>query len=75
MGFIDGILGAVGSVTTSLINSKTAERNTNLTNQANMKLAEYQYSKDLDMWNRQNEYNSPSAQMERFNAAGLNPNI
>lgn len=26
-------------------------------------------------WNRQNEYNSPKAQMERFKAAGLNPNL
>lgn len=26
-------------------------------------------------WNRQNEYNSPAAQMERFKAAGLNPNL
>lgn len=27
------------------------------------------------MWNRQNEYNSPSAQMSRFKEAGLNPNL
>ena len=44
-------------------------------NQGNMKLAEYQYSKDLEMWNRQNEYNSPVAQMARFAEAGLNPNL
>lgn len=44
-------------------------------NMGNMKLAEYQYSKDLEMWNRQNEYNSPVAQMARFAEAGLNPNL
>ena len=44
-------------------------------NQANMKLAEYQYSKNLDMWNRSNEYNSPVNQMERLKTAGLNPNL
>lgn len=27
----------------------------------------------LDMWNRTNEYNSPSAQVERLRSAGLNP--
>lgn len=27
------------------------------------------------MWNRQNEYNDPSAQMERLKAAGLNPHM
>lgn len=29
----------------------------------------------LEDWNRQNEYNSPAAQMERLKAAGLNPNL
>lgn len=29
----------------------------------------------LKDWNLQNEYNSPAAQMERFKAAGLNPNL
>lgn len=30
---------------------------------------------NLDMWNLQNEYNSPQAQMQRFQEAGLNPNL
>jgi hypothetical protein len=29
----------------------------------------------LTNWNRQNEYNSPQAQMRRFKEAGLNPNL
>lgn len=29
---------------------------------------------NLEQWNRENEYNSPAAQMERFMAAGINPN-
>lgn len=29
----------------------------------------------LEDWNRQNEYNSPAAQMARLKAAGLNPNL
>lgn len=33
------------------------------------------YRKDLEMWQRQNEYNLPSAQMQRFRDAGLNPNL
>lgn len=44
-------------------------------NRAQKKLAEYSYDKDLEMWNRQNEYNSPKAQMERLSEAGLNPNL
>lgn len=31
------------------------------------------YQRDLEMWNLQNEYNSPSSQMARYQAAGLNP--
>lgn len=45
------------------------------TNKANLKLAEYQYSKALEMWNRQNEYNLPKNQMSRLTDAGLNPNL
>lgn len=45
------------------------------TNQANMEMAKYAYSKDLEMWNRQNVYNSPEAQMQRLKSAGLNPNL
>lgn len=45
------------------------------TNKANLKLAEYQYSKALEMWNRQNEYNLPKNQMSRLTEAGLNPNL
>lgn len=50
-------------------------RNTDKTIQANMKLAKYQYKKDLEMWERGNVYNSPEAQMERLRQAGLNPNL
>lgn len=44
-------------------------------NRAARELAEYQYSKNLEMWNRNNYYNSPEAQMERLRVAGLNPNL
>lgn len=43
-------------------------------NKANMELAKYRYEKDLEMWNRQNAYNTPAAQMQRYAAAGINPN-
>lgn len=41
----------------------------------NMQMAKYQNEVNLENWTRQNEYNSPSAQMERLKAAGLNPNL
>lgn len=36
-------------------------------------MAEYSYQKDVDMWNMQNEYNTPAKQRERMEAANMNP--
>lgn len=44
-------------------------------NDANLMLAKYSYDKNLEQWNRENAYNSPAAQMERYKRAGLNPNL
>lgn len=41
----------------------------------NQRLQEQQNQYNLDMWRLQNEYNSPQAQMQRFEDAGLNPNL
>lgn len=42
---------------------------------AQRKAAELQQMYNLENWNLQNEYNTPEAQMARFKAAGLNPNL
>ena len=65
MDFTFGIGSAIGSV----LGFASQER----TNRANMKLAQYQYEKNLEMWNRENEYNTPANQRKRMEAAGLNP--
>ena len=44
-------------------------------NRGNMELAKYQFEQNLEQWNRQNAYNTPMAQMQRFKDAGLNPNL
>nr|QJB19966.1 MAG: DNA pilot protein [Microvirus sp.] len=44
-------------------------------NKFNKSMAEYAYSKDLEMWNRSNDYNAPKNQMQRFQDAGLNKNL
>lgn len=41
----------------------------------NTRLAEQQNQYNLEMWKLNNEYNSPQAQMKRFEEAGLNPNL
>lgn len=39
------------------------------------KLMDYQNKLNIQNWHMANEYNSPKAQMERYKAAGLNPNL
>ena len=41
----------------------------------NVRLQKMQNDFNLEMWNKNNEYNSPQAQMQRFKDAGLNPNL
>ncbi|AXH78087.1 MAG: DNA pilot protein [Microviridae sp.] len=73
--FIPNIINAGAQIHATNANARTAKLNTQRTNEANQKMAEYQYSKDLQMWNMQNEYNSPKQQMQRYSQAGLSPNL
>ena len=41
----------------------------------NKKLQDNAFAHNVEMWNKQIAYNTPSAQMERLQAAGLNPNL
>lgn len=83
MGFKDfagGLFGGIGSVISGAIGAKTtADANkTNLKiNQMNndFNAREAQKARDfqLDMWNKENEYNSASSQRKRLEEAGYNP--
>ena len=74
------LIGAGSSLLGGLLGRKNNE-STNKTNMAihqmnnEFNAAEAQKARDfqLEMWNRQNEYNSPSAQRQRLAAAGYNP--
>lgn len=72
-------IGMGASSGSSLLNSwmqkRTAERNTNKTIAANKELAQYAYKQDRRMWDMQNAYNDPKAQMSRLKSAGLNPHL
>lgn len=41
----------------------------------NREASETEYNRNLEQWNRENEYNTPAAQMQRYIDAGLNPNL
>lgn len=74
-GLIAALLpGAVAGIQNAM-NASGQKNAQNEQNKANMELARYQYSKDLEMWNKGNAYNAPEAQMERLKKAGLNPNL
>lgn len=72
---VGAIISALGSIGGSLINSNSQEQ----TNDAQLAYAKWLYerqSKDnLAFWDKQNAYNSPQSQMQRFQQAGLNPNL
>lgn len=79
---IGAIIGGLGSFADSVIGAN-AQRQANI---QNMQLAKYQnnwqtaenekaYARSVEMWNMQNQYNSPTAQMSRLRQAGLNPNL
>lgn len=46
-----------------------------MANKANRKLQQQQLNWNEEMWNQNNQYNTPQAQMQRFRDAGLNPNL
>lgn len=52
---------------------KSAIEATQMQNDANMALMEKNNQFNIDMWNRENEYNSPAAQMDRLREGKVNP--
>ena len=41
----------------------------------NLNLAKMQNQWNIDQWNRENDYNTPLAQGQRYKEAGLNPDL
>lgn len=71
IGLLGAGVSALGGVASTLFGKKAQSD----TNKANMELAKYQYEKNLEMWNLQNEYNTPLNQRKRMEQAGFNPNL
>lgn len=81
--FLIGALGSLGSAAIggigSLISSGKANENAiymqRIQNNFNKQQATTSWNRAVDMWNRQNVYNSPKEQMNRLLQANLNPNL
>lgn len=63
---VSGIISALGSLAGNTVGGI-------FQNHANAKLARENREFALDMWNRENEYNLPTNQVQRYRDAGLNP--
>lgn len=68
---IAGIAAAAGTVASTA--GGLAGQGMNYRN--SKRLAEYQNQLNIAQWERENAYNTPSAQMARLRAAGLNPHL
>lgn len=66
----------LGGITSLFGGNHAADKSlqaTRETNKANAELAKYQNEWNLAQWNRMNAYNTPAAQRQRYEAAGINP--
>lgn len=68
---ISAIIGGVSSIFGSGLSYKGQKE----ANKTNIELAQQGRQHDIDMWERQNAYNTPEMQMQRLREAGLNPNL
>lgn len=69
------LLGAGTSAAGGLLNSFSQAQQNRDSQIFSKQLYERQYRDNIAFWNMQNEYNSPQAQMKRFQDAGLNPHL
>lgn len=74
-GIIGALIGTGASLYDAHQNRKTSVANVNRTIAAQKAEAELAYQRSVEMWNQQNLYNTPEAQMARFKQAGLNPHL
>lgn len=68
-------IGALVSLGTSIYNNYQQKKMAEQQNEWNKQNALDAYNRDIAFWNQQNAYNDPQSQMDRYAAAGLNPNL
>lgn len=66
---------AVSSLTGAAIDTGAKAISANQQFKQQMQLQQQQQEYNTEMWNKQNEYNSPTNQIARLNEAGINPQI
>lgn len=66
---------SVGSLLDFGLNQLSSSINSSRNYKYWKKQTDYEQKLALENWNRQNEYNAPKSQMQRYAEAGLNPNL
>lgn len=66
---IQGVTDLVGTALTNKANKDIASE----ANRFNAEQSQLQYNRTVDLWNMQNEYNTPANQIKRLEEAGLSP--
>lgn len=69
------VIGSGISFGQQLVNNNAQKQAQLRQNRMNIASADLEYKRNLEMWHMANEYNSPKAQMARYQDAGLNPNL
>ena len=72
---IGSIAGAIGQNKVVNKQIEAQKRENQLNREYNLMLARQQNQWNLEQWQRENDYNSPTSQMARLRAAGLNPDL
>lgn len=72
---IDPIVGPIISTAGGLLGNIGSKKRAKRQHKYNKELAKYTFDKNLEMWMKNNQYNTPTEQMKRLKTAGLNPNL
>lgn len=73
LNFLSNVGSSIADIFSQNSANKTNLKIAQMNNEWSERMMDKQNQYDIDMWNRNNEYNSPTAQVERLKAAGLNP--
>jgi len=69
------IIGAAAGIAGGAINAASTGNQNRASRDFSLNMYKIQKQDNLDFWNMQNSYNSPQAQMQRLQQAGLNPHL
>lgn len=75
MSMVNTLAPVIGTLFTNNASSKASIRENAKSRQFARESSDIAFQRQMDAWRQENEYNSPLNQMQRYLAAGLNPNL